>query len=332
MEYSLGQVYNYFKTVFKVERSSSNWFIFDNPFDLDGAGKKKMSVHFRYRVVKCWRTGYKDSIINFLKSYENMSYPDVVRLLKDQNESSFKEIPEDNLKHTLYSYSSISMPKNFVSLDNIAYNEGLEVCDYLVRRGMDVSLLASKGFGYVPDCSSLFYGYLLIPFKVKGVLCYYIGRTFKEYERRYYNPSKLCCGIGKGDILYNQDALSLEDEVFLTEGWSDAYFFGNQGVAYMGASLSDTHKTILLDSSVKKIVFVPDIGTIRGKTYFQNACISALDLVHCKKIKVIDLSLFKSYGKDVNEIFLNGAFSMLKDYISKQPYDDYKGLLFKSMR
>src|SRR5690606_17137401 len=78
------KAFTYFKNNFFLKKTSQNWYAFDNPFDLDGMGKRKMAVHFGYMHVKCWRTGWSGSILDFVMEYESISYYEAKMLIHSQ--------------------------------------------------------------------------------------------------------------------------------------------------------------------------------------------------------------------------------------------------------
>jgi DNA primase len=306
------KAYTYFKNRFDLKKTSQNWWSFDNPFDPEGEGRRKMAVHFSYEVVKCWRTGYKQDIINFVMDYENISIYNAYKLIESQTDSNIDLNLLDKVTFSSIN-SNISLPDGFNSILSGDGILGKRARKYLVGRGFDLKTLSNLGFGYVNSEDSEYFGYIIIPFKIKGLLTYYIGRDFIGNFLRYKNPSKQSIGIGKGDLFYNEDALSLYDTVFLTEGWADALTIGKQGIASMGWYLSNTQKDKILFSKIKRLVMIPDIGHEKNTSFYQKAANIAFDFLNNKEVYLVDLRPCEKYGKDVNEIGLERVKQLIAE-------------------
>jgi len=299
----INKLHTYFLTRFEIEPSTNNWFIFDNPFDVEGAGKKKMAVQYQYKTVKCWRTGYKESIVKFISQYEGIKEAEVYPLIFNLSDSALDLKPLSSRHFRNILDVQIEMPPGFKLLsEGIGTNLGERAIHYLESRGFDYLELDEEGFGYCNETSKDpkwdYFGYLIIPFKIDGTLRYYIGRDFLGHrDLRYKNPPVAEFKIGKSDLLFNQDALYIEDEVFLTEGWADARTLGHEGSAYMGLKMSDEQIHIVRESSCKTLVFVPDIGFIK------QAAQNAFEFVEDKEIYILDLRrVAKESEKDANEV------------------------------
>ena len=73
--------YTYFSDKFTLKKSTNGWYAFENPFDLDSKGKKKMAVNFGHQWVKCWKTEWSGSIADFIMEYEECDYFSAKRIV-----------------------------------------------------------------------------------------------------------------------------------------------------------------------------------------------------------------------------------------------------------
>lgn len=291
------KAYNYFSSHFEMTESSRGWYRFQFPFD--NHKDKSAGVHFLYGVVKDHRSGYQSGIVKFVAEYEQISYSEAKKLL-----GSYDEVDIIFKENTLVERKPfIEYPDGFKHLMEGEEVIGQRARKYLSRRGFDVESLDSMGFGYVDDNKSKFWGYIIVPYKSQGKLIYYTGRDFMGNYIKYQNPEYEQIGIGKDELVFNEDALWVYDKVYMQEGWADALTIGVQGIATSGWSLSQRQFSTILKSPVKEIIIVPDKGKIERSesTFFQKAIQTGLKFLPHKKIKVIDVNQIEEPGKDVNE-------------------------------
>lgn len=303
------KAYNWFVRNFVMKKSTQGWYAFDNPFDPDGFGKRKMAVHLKYQLVKCWKTGYKDYITQFVMDYTGANYRDAMDMLNSEEEADIDLTFLDDLRGGIQTYEAAQMPFGFKSILEGEGILGQRCRNYLTSRGFDIEELDLLGFGYCdekgPDFGSDYFGYIIIPFKKRGSLFYFIGRDFIGSDLRYKNPSVASIGVNKADLFYNEDALELRSKVYLTEGWSDAATMGKRGIASLGWSLSSEQKGKILKSQIKRLVIIPDVGADnKGVTFYKKAVELTLDFLDHKEVVVLDYIAagMDKFGKDTNEI------------------------------
>lgn len=309
------KAYQYFKNHFLLKKSSQNWWAFDDPFDPDGYGKFKMAVQFQYEIVKCWTYDYTVNIVKFVMDYENVDYHKARELINECEEANIDLDLLAEVSGEQMQQSEAFMPYGFTSLLSGDGVIGKRARKYLTDRKFDLEELDSLGFGYcnkhAEDKNEDYYGYIIIPFFRKNLLHYYIGRDYIGNYLRYKNPAKTMFGVGKSDLLYNEDALTKFKTVFLTEGWADAATLGPQGIASLGWSLSKDQKSSIINSKIKELIIVPDAG------FYKEAIKTAIDFIDLKKVKVVNFDLLSDYGKDANDVAKSGkleeVFRLIKD-------------------
>lgn len=301
------KAYSYFTNSLGIKKSSAGWWVFKCPFCASIGDGKKCAVHFQYGVVKCWVCGYSENVVDFIADYEGVNRSGAKAILNNSKEMNVNlEIFEDNLNKVLV--SDVNLP---VGYNAILDGKGVmaeRARNYLRGRGFDLDELDRLGIGYcshnepdVPDNEDYF-GYIIIPFKSEGKLMYYIGRDYIGNFLRYKNPEKSKFGIGKGDLLFNEDALQIYDECYLTEGWADAVTLGRQGLSTQGWSLSAKQRMKIIRSNCERLVFVPDAGKDNtGEYFYEKAIKTAMGFVDYKEVMVLDLNSIAG-GKDVNAL------------------------------
>jgi hypothetical protein len=175
---------------------------------------------------------------------------------------------------------------------------------YLSGRGFDLDYLDAAGFGYCREKDKNkddnYYGYIIIPFKRKGILRYFIGRDYIGNYLRYKNPPQERYGIGKSELVFNEDALELRSTNFIAEGWADAMTMGRGGISTQGWSMSKEQKFACHSSSAERFVFLPDIG------FYKQAVKLAREFMDKREVYVVDFAAagytIESKKKDVNDI------------------------------
>jgi len=125
-----------------------------------------------------------------------------------------------------------------------------------------------------------------------GKMIYYHTRKFFGNGPKYNNPPTDEFGIGKGNLIYNIEALQVHDRVLLFEGVFNAETIGDKAIATGGKHLSQWQKSHLIDSPVERIDICLDDDAL------EQAIDLALELVHYKKVKIVNFPK----GKDANDI------------------------------
>lgn len=326
--------YNYFDSNFELKKSTNGWWVMDCP--RCGNDNKKGGVHFHYGIYKCWVCENPTNIVKFVSELEACSYFQALDILNNRKASNIS-LDYSSLGQAVKIENDryIDMPKGFHTLmegDGILATRARE---YLTGRGYDIEELDFEGFGYCNEqCTQKeldegkedLFGYILIPFKMEGRLIYYIGRDYIGNFLRYKNPSKSKFGIGKGDLLFNGDALNIYEECFLLEGWADAKTLAPSAMSSQGWSLSTSQKSLIQKSKVcKRLTLVPDAGADNsGELFYTKALKLACDFVEDREVRVLNLNGLGE-GKDVNEL---GADIVL-ELADNTPWMDYGDLVSK---
>jgi DNA primase len=313
------KVYTYFSDNFVLSKfSPQGWLSFDCTF----CGKyKKMAVHLEIQYVKCWSCGAACNVAEFVQEVEGCNYYEACQTINSCRMSAIDLEVLSEIAAEGKVNEDITLPDGWQSITEGAGMLGKRARAYLESRGFDIDVLDFKGFGYCnkhhEDINKDFYGYIIVPFRSNGSLQYYLGRDFMNNFLRYKNPPADWVGVGKADVIYNEEALYMHKTIFVVEGWSDAEMLGKRGTATLGWNMSRTQLNKYYKSKASKLVFIPDAGIdmATGQTYYQKAVQTAVGFIETdKKVYVVDLNSVSDKGKDVCEIGLDMVIDLYKHH------------------
>jgi hypothetical protein len=296
---------------FETKPTTNGWLMLHCPYCDRGREKFKGAIHYGYQRVKCWECDALESIADFIGSNEGLQFAGVLRLLE-----TYKGVDLPVLNYSaVVKNTSVTFPKGYTSILQGTGTLAKRARGYLINRHIDLNFADSIGLGYCIKPGEEYFGRIIIPFFDKGKLVYFIGRDFLVSDPflRYKNPKTEKIGIGKGEVLFNEEALWFYDSVVLLEGAFDAMSLGKFAIASQGWKLSQKQRNKILESPVKNLCLIPDIGVDnKGVTFLDYAYRTALDFVEFKTVYVVDISPLEHLGKDVNEIGRENIKSLLK--------------------
>lgn len=227
----------------------------------------------------------------------------------------------DNAEYTEYTFTEervqlrerkmFYLPEGFKLINQGSSQLSQSIRGYVTKRGFRLDQMVKAGVGY---CNSGdFFGYLIIPFYYRGQLRYYNARQVYGNGPRYNNPTTDITGVGKEFIIYNHDALSLYNSLFICEGALNALTLGERAIATMGKAVSAYQINELIKSPVERFIILLDSD---AKAQAINL---GLKLVPYKKVKVV----FLPDDKDVNDLGRSRTLS----YVYATRYQDYNDLI-----
>lgn len=282
----------FFKSRFRAKESTNGWYRFVNPLD-KGAHRDNMAVNFEYNWVKDFKTGYSANIYKFIGAVDGRTYGEIAEEFGPLN------FTLRNYETDLQPVSKAELPDGYKSL---LYPKGVlgnRARRYIKGRGIDVDYVDMLGFGYCNEGD--FMGYIIIPFKEQGELVYYTGRDFIGNYLRHKNPKQEHVKVGKGDVVFNADALDMYEEINITEGVFDALTAGPNTIALGGWSLSRRQFSMLFNSGVPRFTVIPDAG------YVIKAMQTFSKLAEHREMYFCNIDLVAKYKgekhlKDINEL------------------------------
>lgn len=144
----------------------------------------------------------------------------------------------------------IELPDEFV-----AYERGMKLPDYFVKRGITKQQALQYGLGW---CESGYYkNRMIIPVTMRGrvvsFIARYMGKPHKEIKKYLYprgNPT--------GKTLFNYDRAKKFKTVVLTEGYLDAIAVGPDAMGLGGKSLTQQQALLLAEASPDEVIVMLD--------------------------------------------------------------------------
>jgi len=276
--------------------------------DCPNCGRKdKFGLHIGYYRTNCFVCGYHPTPFNLVLDLEGLdNYNEVKKFLGNYVGKTYIEPKIERIER-----KETVLPDGFKSLIFGKSRISKLARSYIVKRGFDPEELSYKGWGYCT--TGKYMGYIIIPFYEKGNLIYFNARLFVGNGPKYNNPNIEDFGIGKSMLLYNIDALSIYEEVYLTEGAINAETMGDNGIATGGKKISTYQESMILKSPIKKITLLLDPDAINESIEV------AMYMSNYKKVRIIKLP----DNLDVNDI----GYEKTKEMIDNVDFMDYNTLL-----
>lgn len=271
--------------------------------------ENKMGINLSMYRTNCFRCGEHPNPAQMVMDIEHFdTWSELVNFLSndDFNELEFREE-----KVELAERKPIYLPEGFTNIRFGNSQLARSMQGYVQRRGFNVDDLSRLGVGYCRD--GKLFGYLIIPFYYHSELRYYNARNVLGNGPRYNNPDKDTTGLGKEFLIYNHDALSMYNTVYICEGAINALTLGERAIATMGKAVSAYQVNELLKAPCERYIILLDPDAK------DKAINLALKLVHYKSVKVV----FLPDGVDVNDL---GKSKTLR-YVWNTHYQGYQDLI-----
>jgi 5S rRNA maturation endonuclease (ribonuclease M5) len=184
--------------------------------------------------------------INNKHTSKKVEKPEIVKTELEEIVSIFRP--------TVTTFHDKSYVRDVVTLNNSIYFE---------NRGFLSSTLSVFGVKDCVDKTSKMWGRSIIPVTFRGKEVGYIARSTQDYIQPKYLFSN---GFKKTEFLYNYDRAVESSEknhcLFLVEGQGDVWKLYESGVynvvGIFGKDLSDSQKSLLIQSGVSDIVILTD--------------------------------------------------------------------------
>ena len=236
---------------FDIRFSDTGYHRLKNPFD--NSRHRNMVVNFDQNFVQDWKTGYYKSIAGFVSDHSGITYKDALDFV------GIIEVPILTKNPSTFDYTKVNdiLPEEYIPITHEGYM-GDRCRNYWIGRGFNIDFLSDKGWGFCEE--GLYMGRTILPYRIKGKLVYFTARDFIGLEPKYLFPDSTKIGVGKSEILYNQDALVLFNEGWLVEGIVDAETVGDNCIASGGWKLSDHQISLISNSAWKTLNIIADQG------------------------------------------------------------------------
>lgn len=297
----------YFRMSLGLIDSTNGFLRGDCPFC---GGRFTFGVNLDSNRTNCFKCGYNYRPIKAIMELESLdTYAQLIKLLASTDTWEF--IPK-----------VVSKPKKLAEKKDVSLPEGYRLItlgdsqlaksarNYLKSRGFNIKQLALRGIGYC--FTGPYYGFIVIPYYLRGELVYWKTRSFIGIKA-FNNPPEDMFGVGKSTLIYNIDALVLYNTVTIVESETNALTLGDRAISLGGKSISDWQLSCLIKAPVEtyNIILDPDAYT--------EALALSLKLIQYKEIKCINWA----GTQDVNDI----GRKVTKYYIKHTKKQTYSELL-----
>lgn len=248
----------------------------------------KLGIHLDNARANCFVCGNHGNPIQYIKEANGFdTFNEVYQLL---NLFEGEYVTKVEIKKPEVKTKGVQLPESFKLLifgDSLTAQMARQ---YIKDRGFRVKALASKGVGY---CTAGEYaGCIILPFYENGKLIYFQGRRFIQIGQKFKNPREEDFGLGKNQIIYNIDALSIYNKIRIVESVFNAETLGLNTISIGGKKISEWQFSKIVRSSCKRVSIILDPDAI------DEALKLGLRLCEHKEVKVTLLPK----GKDVNDI------------------------------
>lgn len=270
----------------------------------------KYGINLNTYRTHCFRCGYAYNPARMVMDIEHIeTYTELLKFLDNEEftEHTFKEVRVELRE----SRQDIQLPEGYRLITFGKSQLARTIRRYCIHRGFEPSDLAKVGVGYC-NKGELF-GYLIIPYFYRGKLKYFNARRVIGTGPRYNNPTTDATGLGKEFIIFNYDALSMYNSIFICEGAINALTMGERAIATMGKSVSEYQINELIKAPVKRYIILLDPDAK------DKALKLALTIAPYKKVKVVYLP----EDTDCNDL---GRLGTLK-HVYDTHYQTYQQLI-----
>lgn len=255
--------------------------------DCPSCGDHKFGVNIGFNRTNCFKCGYHPTIISLVMELEYLStLPEVFNYLKTfEGIEFYEEVAE---AHQLK--ENVVLPEGFHNIKRGDNTLARGARKYLKKRGFDIDELSQKGWGYCDK--GKYFGYIIMPFYIKGRISYFNARLYIGDGPKFNNPLVEDFGLGKNMLIYNIDALGIYNTIYAVESVTNATTIGDNAIGLGGKKISQYQRDIILKSPCEKVIIGLDDDAI------DDAIKLALHLVQYKKVKILQFP----YKQDINDI------------------------------
>jgi DNA primase len=234
---------SYISSVFDVVKESGDERIAKCPFCNDTKGH--LYINIQKGLAHCFRCGYSATAGKLVQDTKDLGYSVDNREIELSGFSDREEVRKE-----------LALPRGYIRLDVNKEKSwfAAKVRSYLNGRGITDDLIRRHKIGYC--VSGRYAGRCIIPFFEEGKLCYFIGRSLFNSDKKVLNPPKDIAK--KSEVLFNIDNIKRYDEIIICEGVFDAMSAGDNATCLLGKTISYTQLMKLLSLNKKRYIVMLD--------------------------------------------------------------------------
>lgn len=293
-----GKLYKYFTQRLDLKPSTKGFLRGNCPYC---GGKFSFGINIEKSKVKCFRECGHDTnptqVLMFLENFQEVNQ--VRNFLAVQAEYDSYESTQYIKPKTV---EMMALPEEYMLITSGDSLLGRAARNYMRGRGFKLMTLVMLGVGYCIE--GPYAGYIIFPFYERGVLKFYQGRRFSGSGPKMQNPLQEKFGVGKTQLLFNQDALYMHNRIRLVESITNALTLGDTAVASLGKKLSSYQKTQILKSPCEYIDIILDPDAIK------DSILLAMDLCNYKKVRLV----YWPGTQDVNDLGKKETLARIKQF------------------
>ncbi len=254
-------------------------------------GKYNLSISLTKGIYKCWKCETKGGVHKLFRLYSpNVKLSDTFILNKGLEKK----------------FQKVRLPKDTIEFKDLDLsNEFHKSCyDYLVeKRKIEPSILTKYGVKVIAD--GYYGGRVLIPsYNRNNHLNYFTTRAIGNNNLKYLNPK-----VDKEKILFNENRINWNIELFLVEGVFDMFALPFNTAVMLGKSISDYLAEQIIKHRTPICLGLDD-----------DAIQKSMELLSTFQNIGIKVSMLPIYSGDLSEINQNegkkGILNLIKNKIS----------------
>lgn len=227
---------------------SKHQYGFDCPNCMDikgldqGDGKGNLEVNLGKFVYHCWACGISGPLGKLFDLYGTKKQKKVYELIKPE------ELKKEDIKRP-----KLRLPEGYTKFkdSNPRFIPHTEAYRYLTSRGITDEIIEKYNIGYTVK-GDFAYRVIVPSYNSLGVLNYFIARSWVPKKMKYKNPT-----VPKDEIIFNENIINWEEDIYLCEGVFDSFFLPNPAVM-LGKSISKLLFETLYLKAQKNVIICTD--------------------------------------------------------------------------
>ena len=237
--------------------------------------REKYGVNLGRNRTNCFVCGYHPTPLTLVLELEGLeTYNETLRFLKAFDGVVYYEPIVKEVQRI-----KTFLPEGFKSLNVGDSLLARNARTYVKSRGFDPIEKAYQGWGY--GTMGEYFGYIIVPWYIKGELVYFNARRFLGSGPKYNNPKIDDIGIGRSLLIYNSDAMAIYDSIYVVEGFMNADTLGNNAIATGGKKISHYQISMMIKSKANDFIFLLDPDALDDSINL------GLEMVNYKRIKIV---------------------------------------------
>jgi len=183
----------------------------------DGDGKGNLEINYIRHIYKCWACGETHGthgpLGKLLDGYATKQQKKIYNLIKPE------ELQQQDKKRV-----RLRFPEGFTTFkdSNPRFIPHIEAYKYLQSRGITDEMIERYKIGYTVT-GEFAYRVIIPSYDKDGILNYFVGRAWVNKKMKYKNPAS----VPKDEIIFNEQLLDWDKDIYLVEGAFDSFFLPN---------------------------------------------------------------------------------------------------------